>query len=108
MKDAGVVQDSLQTGNTDHDPGPGEFFPQSMIVFLQSTMLQLLHGCLVGSSSGGGHCCEVDSSDKVLKDARRVGMTGHSVEMRALGTKGTPDLTVHTNTNTHTCASTRD
>jgi hypothetical protein len=43
--------DLLETSDADHDPGPGEFLPQSMIMFHKSTKLDLCHGSFVGSSS---------------------------------------------------------
>jgi hypothetical protein len=43
--------DLLETSDTDHDPGPSELLPQSMIMFHKSTKLDLRHGGLVGSSS---------------------------------------------------------
>ena len=43
--------DLLETSNADHDPGPGELLPQSMIMFHKSTKLDLCHGGFVGSSS---------------------------------------------------------
>ena len=43
--------DLLETSDADHDPGPGELLPQSMIMFHKSTKLDLCHGSFVGSSS---------------------------------------------------------
>lgn len=43
--------DLLETSDADHDPGPSEFLPQSMIMFHKSTKLDLCHGSFVGSSS---------------------------------------------------------
>jgi hypothetical protein len=41
----------LETSDADHDPGPSELLPQSMIMFHKSTKLDLCHGSFVGSSS---------------------------------------------------------
>jgi hypothetical protein len=41
----------LETSDADHDPGPSELLPQSMIMFHKSTKLDLCHGGFVGSSS---------------------------------------------------------
>lgn len=56
IKEAGtclksLALDSLHTGDADHHPRPGELLPQSVIVLHKSSELELVHGCLVGSSS---------------------------------------------------------
>jgi len=46
-----TVKNSLETGDADHDPGPCELLPQSMIMLHKSTKLDLCHGGFVGPSS---------------------------------------------------------
>lgn len=43
--------DLLETSDADHDPGPSQLLPQSMIMFHKSAKLDLCHGSFIGSSS---------------------------------------------------------